>query len=107
MKAINIIWDVDFEEDLENLSTEIDIPNGMTDEEEISDYITDETGFCHKGFELVKDDIKDWEYDDAMHDYMQWKDELENLLNDEEQDEEEIERVKKIIADYEDALFEC
>lgn len=49
--------------------------------------------------------IKDWEYDDAMHDYLKWTDELENLLNDEEQDEEEIERVKKIIADYEDALF--
>jgi hypothetical protein len=54
MKAINIIWDVDFEEDLENLPTEIDIPNGMTDEEEVSDYITDETGFCHYGFELVE-----------------------------------------------------
>ena len=53
MKAINIIWDVDFEEDLENLPTEIDIPNGMKDEDEISDYITDETGFCHKGFELA------------------------------------------------------
>ena len=53
MKAINIIWDVDFEEDLENLPNEIEIPNGMTDEEEISDYITDEIGFCHKGFELV------------------------------------------------------
>lgn len=53
MKAINIIWDVDFEEDLASLPTEIEIPNGMTDEEEISDYITDETGFCHKGFELV------------------------------------------------------
>lgn len=52
MKAINIIWDADFEEDLENLPTEIEIPNGMTDEEEISDYITEETGFCHKGFEL-------------------------------------------------------
>ena len=37
MKAINIIWDVDFEEDLEMLPTEIEIPNGMTDEEEISD----------------------------------------------------------------------
>lgn len=106
MKAINIIWDVDFEEDLENLPTEIDIPNGMTDEEEVSDYITDEIGFCHKGFELVKDNIKEWEYEDVMHDYMQWQDELENLLNDEEPDEEEIERVKKIIADYEDALFE-
>ena len=53
MRAINIIWDCDFEEDLENLPTEIDIPNRMTNEEEISDYITDETGFCHKGFVLV------------------------------------------------------
>lgn len=53
MKAINIIWDVDFKEDLENLPTEIEIPNGMTDEDDISDYITNETGFCHNGFELV------------------------------------------------------
>lgn len=52
MKAINIIWDVDFEEDLENLPTEIEIPEGMTDEEEISDYITNITEYCHKGFEL-------------------------------------------------------
>lgn len=29
---------------------EIDIPDGMTDIEEISDYITDQTGFCHNGF---------------------------------------------------------
>lgn len=57
MRAINIIWDTD-EENI-TLPTEIDIPNGMTDEEEISDYITDETGFCHYGFELVKDDIKE------------------------------------------------
>lgn len=66
MKAINIIWDVDYEEDLGNLPNEIEIPEGMTDEEEISDYITDETGFCHKGFELVvslctfPDDDKDY-----------------------------------------------
>lgn len=53
MKAINIEWDVDCEEDLEDLPTEIEIPDGMTDEEEISDYISDETGFCHYGFELV------------------------------------------------------
>lgn len=53
MKAINIKWDVDYEEQLEDLPTEIEIPNGMEDEEEISDYITDETGFCHYGFELV------------------------------------------------------
>lgn len=53
MKAINIKWDMDFEEDLEMLPNELEIPNGMTDEEEISDYISDETGFCHYGFELV------------------------------------------------------
>lgn len=43
MKAINIEWDVDTEEELEDLPMEIEIPDGMTDEEEISDYITDET----------------------------------------------------------------
>lgn len=52
MKAINIKWDVDELEDLEYLPTEIEIPEGMTDEEEISDYISDETGFCHNGYEL-------------------------------------------------------
>ena len=39
MKTINIDWDVDYEEDLEDLPTEIEIPNGITDEEEISNYI--------------------------------------------------------------------
>jgi hypothetical protein len=52
MKATNIKWDVDFKEDLELLPTEIEIPNGMNDEEEISDYISDVTGFCHYGFIL-------------------------------------------------------
>lgn len=37
-------------EDMESLPTEIEIPDGMTDIEEISDYITDQTGFCHNGF---------------------------------------------------------
>ena len=53
MKAINIDWDVDDEEDRELLPIEIEIPNGMKDDEEISDYITDVTGFCHNGFYLV------------------------------------------------------
>lgn len=53
MKAINIKWDTDGEEEiLESLPTEIDIPEWMEDEDEISDYISDETGFCHNGFEL-------------------------------------------------------
>ena len=50
MKATNIEWDVDYEEQLKDLPTEIEISNGMTDEEEISDYLSDVTGYCHEGF---------------------------------------------------------
>ena len=59
MKAINIIWDVDDKENLNMLPSEIEIPEDMIDEagevddDEISDYISDVTGFCHKGYELV------------------------------------------------------
>lgn len=56
MKAINIKWDVDSEEELEFLPTEIDIPEELADEEyeeEISDYLSDVTGYCHKGFCLA------------------------------------------------------
>lgn len=50
MKAVSIMWDVDYEEDLELLPKEIEIPDGMTDEDEISDYLSDTTGYCHTGF---------------------------------------------------------
>ena len=53
MKAVNIIWDVDSEKDLEFLPTEIEIPNEINDEDEISDYISDITGFCHKWFYII------------------------------------------------------
>lgn len=53
MKATNIIWDVDCKKDLKCLPTEIEIPDGMTDEDEISDYLSDVTGYCHNGFELA------------------------------------------------------
>lgn len=56
MKAINIQWDIDFDDfdfEVDIIPTEINVPDGMTDEDEISDYITEETGFCHCGFELV------------------------------------------------------
>ena len=56
MKAINIEWEIDdFEGDLDELQmlpNEIDIPKNLTDDD-ISDYISEVTGFCHKGFELV------------------------------------------------------
>lgn len=58
MKATNINWDVDNEEDLETLPTEIKIPEGMTDEDEISDYISDVTSCCHLGFVLENKEIR-------------------------------------------------
>ena len=51
MKAINIQWDSDVPE----LPNEIEIPENIpNDEDAISDYLSDVTGFCHKGFELDK-----------------------------------------------------
>lgn len=52
MKAINIEWDTNGE--AVDLPTEIDIPEGMSDEDEISDYISDMVGFCHKGFSVQR-----------------------------------------------------
>lgn len=52
MKAINIKWDVDDEDDLKDLPTEMEIPEGMEDEDEISDWLSDQAGHCHYGFEL-------------------------------------------------------
>lgn len=53
MKAVNIDWDVDSPEETDQLPLAIEIPEGMTDEDEISDYLSEVTGFCHKGFDLV------------------------------------------------------
>ncbi|OUQ12486.1 hypothetical protein B5E87_09415 [Massilimicrobiota sp. An142] len=56
MKAINIQWDTDSDKELLELPKEIEIPSFIKeDEDAISDYITNKTGFCHKGFELLKD----------------------------------------------------
>lgn len=52
LMATNIQWDTDGED--VTLPKEINIPENMTDENEISDYLSDETGFCHKGFDLVE-----------------------------------------------------
>lgn len=53
MKAINIEWDIDGDiELLRELPTEMEIPKGMINVDEISDYLSDETGYCHMGFEL-------------------------------------------------------
>lgn len=55
MKAVNIKWDTDGDNELlYTLPTEMEIPEGMTDVDEISDWLSDEKGFCHNGFELVE-----------------------------------------------------
>ena len=69
LKAVDIKWDVtDNDTDemddeaceiLESLPTEMIIPEGMTDPDEISDWLSDETGFCHDGFRLVDQDGND------------------------------------------------
>ena len=64
MVAMNIKWDTDGEP--------ISLPNiillpdrmGMDDVEEISDYISNLTGFCHTGFELVE--LADETYDEML-----------------------------------------
>lgn len=60
MKAINIKWDIDLEDDETyeealkdcELPTEVEISYDV-DEEDISDWLSDEYGFCHAGFELI------------------------------------------------------
>lgn len=64
--AKNITWDIDLEdgetyEDAKKrlvLPDEMNIREGMTDEEEISDYLSDVTGFCHRGFSLEEENTK-------------------------------------------------
>ena len=53
MKAINIKWDIDDDNDVV-LPSEIEIPNNIT-EDDISDYLSDVTGYCHFGYDLIKD----------------------------------------------------
>lgn len=53
VRAINIKWDTDTKEDLEFLPKIVVIPENIrSDTEEISDWLSDEYGFCHGGFEL-------------------------------------------------------
>ena len=69
MRAVNIKWYVtdgtedmtkeDMDEILSTLPTEVKIPDYLTTDDEddllddVSDWLSDEYGFCHDGFELV------------------------------------------------------
>lgn len=64
LKAINIKWDTDGDMGVfDELPTEMIIPDELEEMykkdkefalEEISDWLSDETGFCHAGFEIEK-----------------------------------------------------
>ena len=69
LRAINIKWDTDGDKEVLNeLPTEMIIPNELEELykkdreytlEEISDWLSDETGFCHAGFEIEKEITKE------------------------------------------------
>lgn len=52
----DIIWDYD-DNDETLLPTEFELPEGMTDIDEISNWLSDLTGYCNKGFTI--EDIED------------------------------------------------
>ena len=53
-KAFNIQWDTDNDiEIFKTLPKEIDIPENIVDFDDISDYISDQTGYCHSGYDLA------------------------------------------------------
>ena len=52
MKAVNIMWDTDGDKEILNeLPKEIELPQDI-DADEIEDYLSDETGYCHFGYQL-------------------------------------------------------
>lgn len=54
-KAVDIQWDTDGDRDaLESLPGEIPIPEDVAGED-VGDYISDLTGFCHFGYRLVEE----------------------------------------------------
>ena len=63
MRAINIEWDItdddltkeEQEDVLAELPTEVEIPDDLEDEDEISDWLSDEYGYCHNGFEIEEE----------------------------------------------------
>lgn len=69
LKAINIKWDTDGDKKVFNeLPTEMIIPDELEKMykkdreyalEEISDWLSDETGFCHDGFEIEREITKE------------------------------------------------
>lgn len=54
MIATNIKWDTDGDkEHLNQLPQSVEIPEGMADVDEVSDFLSDAYGFCYAGFDLT------------------------------------------------------
>ena len=97
IKAINIKWDTDGDmEVLNELPTELIIPDDLEELykrkedreyalEEIADWLSEDTGFCHDGFEIEKVITKEFVEDD-LYDF--FSDKMETG------DAPEIERVR-------------
>lgn len=56
--AVDIEWDASEPEDLESLPEEVEIPKNVVEQQKdnpdaISDYLSELTGFCHKGFAII------------------------------------------------------
>lgn len=57
MKAKNIKWDTDGDKKLlKTLPKEMEILGNLIEVEEISEYLSDQTGYCHYGFEIEYDE---------------------------------------------------
>ncbi len=67
MKATNIKWDVDYNEDNDMLPVDVEIPQTLIDSanedgkvdidvlcESVGDWLSDSYGFCHDGFDIEK-----------------------------------------------------
>lgn len=96
MKAVEIKWDVDNEKELDQLPVEMEIPEGFETAEEISDYISDETGFCHGGFRLIKkksDEIINYNVDDKNVLKIYLGDQLLATIEDGREDEDFVEDI--------------
>lgn len=101
LKAINIKWDTDRDmEVLNELPTEMVIPYELEELykndkeyvlEEISDWLSEEIGFCHDGFEIQREITKE-SVENELYDFFNDKMETGDAL--------EIERVRR----FEDTL---
>lgn len=70
----NIEWDVDDEEDLKSLPTDFTIEVDKDDEDTVSDAISNEYGFCHKGFdyEIINESVEKRPIKESADDLLSW-----------------------------------